>query len=60
MRMGQIIRKQDLMGVLDLASSTIEKVFFKNVHFVNDEKIYNLDILSKLKSGKVLEVSFYR
>ena len=51
-REGQMVRKQDLMGVLDLSRSTIEKVYFKNVKFLNDEKIDDLNMLPKLKSGK--------
>ena len=51
MNPGQLIRKQDVFSMLNKAKDTVQKLYFKNLHFSNDTTLV-LETPKNLKSGK--------
>ena len=51
---GQIVRKQDMFRIINSARETLEKLYLKNVHFLNDTMLM-LETPVNLKSGVFID-----
>lgn len=54
---GQLVRKQDMFRMINAAHQTIEKLYLKNVHFLNDTMLV-LETPPNLKSGVFIDSDF--